>query len=228
MILDTIHTGDCVEWLESLPDGCADSCVTDPPWMDYKTSRYDASKWHAPVTFLAPELYMGEIYRVCTPTSGMIFWSRWDVFQRHADAATSAGWTVKNMIVWAKPNHTAGDLEGNLGNQHECAAFATKGQWRRFGKRDTNLWKERHLFSRAKRHHPTEKPVGLMARCVEWVSSNNHTVLDPFMGSGTTAVACIQMGRHFLGCEIKPKYVDIANKRIKQARQDTALFAECE
>jgi DNA modification methylase len=70
--------------------------------------------------------------------------------------------------------------------------------------------------------HPTEKPVGLMCKFVEWTSG---TILDPFMGSGTTGVAAIQMGRKFIGIEREQKYFDIACKRIEQVASQPQLFA---
>ena len=71
------------------------------------------------------------------------------------------------------------------------------------------------------REHPTEKPVGLMEWCLGFVEG---TILDPFMGSGTTGVACVNLGRKFIGIELEPKYFDIACKRIEKAYADQALF----
>lgn len=73
------------------------------------------------------------------------------------------------------------------------------------------------------KHHPTMKPVALMAWCIEQ-AGKPQTILDPFMGSGTTGVAAIQMGRKFIGIEREPKYFDIACKRIEQAAAQGQLF----
>lgn len=73
------------------------------------------------------------------------------------------------------------------------------------------------------KQHPTQKPVELMAWCIEQAGSP-QTILDPFMGSGTTGVAAIQMGRKFIGIEREPKYFDIACKRIEQAAAQGKLF----
>jgi site-specific DNA-methyltransferase (adenine-specific) len=74
--------------------------------------------------------------------------------------------------------------------------------------------------------HPTEKPVGLMSYIVRLSVRENGTALDPFMGSGTTGVAAIQLGRKFIGIEREPKYFDIACQRIEQAVSQGQLFAE--
>lgn len=73
------------------------------------------------------------------------------------------------------------------------------------------------------RLHPTQKPVGIMGWCVE---KTDGIVLDPFMGSGTTGVACAKLGRKFIGIEIEPKYFDIACERIQKAYDQPDLFVE--
>ncbi len=75
-----------------------------------------------------------------------------------------------------------------------------------------------------RKEHPTQKPVELMVWCIEQ-AGNPQTILDPFMGSGTTGVACAQLGRTFIGIEREPKYFDIACKRIEQAVAQGQLFA---
>jgi len=73
------------------------------------------------------------------------------------------------------------------------------------------------------KEHPTQKPLALMKWCIEQ-AGNPQTILDPFMGSGTTGVAAIQLGRTFTGIEREPKYFDIACKRIEQAYAQGQLF----
>ena len=74
------------------------------------------------------------------------------------------------------------------------------------------------------KEHPTQKPVELMEWCISQ-AKNQSTVADPFMGSGTTGVACANMGKTFYGIEREPKYFDIACKRIEQAYAQQRLFA---
>jgi len=71
------------------------------------------------------------------------------------------------------------------------------------------------------RVHPTQKPIELMKWCIDMVEG--ATILDPFMGSGTTGVACVQTGRNFIGIEIDPTYFAIAEKRIKDAQMQPRL-----
>lgn len=73
--------------------------------------------------------------------------------------------------------------------------------------------------------HPTQKPIGVMQWALDLAPKNTLTVADPFMGSGTTGVACANMGKTFYGIEREPKYFDIACKRIEQAYAQQRLFA---
>ena len=72
--------------------------------------------------------------------------------------------------------------------------------------------------------HPTQKPVALMRWCLEFLPDDAETILDPFMGSGTTGVACVQLQRKFIGIELDETYFDIACKRIEEAYKQPSLF----
>jgi site-specific DNA-methyltransferase (adenine-specific) len=74
--------------------------------------------------------------------------------------------------------------------------------------------------------HPTQKPVEVMRWCIDRLPPSANTILDPFMGSGTTGVAAVKMGRRFIGIEIKPRYFAIACKRIKHALRQPDLFVD--
>ena len=79
---------------------------------------------------------------------------------------------------------------------------------------------ERHIA----REHPTQKPVALMEWCIKHLPDTAQTILDPFMGSGTTGVACVNLGRKFIGIELDPGYFDIACKRITDAHRQADMF----
>lgn len=74
--------------------------------------------------------------------------------------------------------------------------------------------------------HPTQKPIGVMRWCISHLPNDAQTILDPFMGSGTTGVAAVQMGRKFIGIEREPKYFDIACRRIEEAYLQADMFVE--
>ena len=82
---------------------------------------------------------------------------------------------------------------------------------------------QQDMANKEERVHPTQKPVALMEWCLGFLP-DAKTILDPFMGSGTTGVACARLGRQFIGIEIEPKYFDIACRRIEQAQKQADLF----
>lgn len=194
-----------------------DSLITDPPYMAYKTGRYDASAHHRPIGYFCPSVWMPYIVPQSFDVASYLVWCRWDSFSEIATAATSCKLLVKNCIVWAKSNHTSGDLTGNFAFKHEMAVFAVRGKWKLVaGKRDSNLWNESVLFSKAKRIHPTQKPEPLMERSVLNCCKEGGVVYDPFMGSGTTGIACVRHNRVFIGVEKDSQYFDSAVDRIKK------------
>jgi DNA modification methylase len=124
----------------------------------------------------------------------------------------------KSLITWVKNNWSMGDLKHEHARQTEVAFFyAQTGHF--FPKdrpTDAIEWARTQ-----NENHPTEKPVGLISKFIEWTIGN---VLDPFMGSGTTGVAAVQMGRTFIGIEREEKYFDIACRRIEDAQRQVSLF----
>ncbi len=117
-------------------------------------------------------------------------------------------------LVWDKVN--SGDFA-----DCELAWTNIPGAVRQF----THMWNGmlRASEKASPRVHPTQKPVVLMGWCIEQ-ADNPQTILDPFMGSGTTGVACVQMGRKFIGIEREPKYFDIACRRIEDAYKQGVLI----
>jgi len=118
------------------------------------------------------------------------------------------GLKIKNMIVWKKNNWSMGDLTGAYAGQYETILFAHKGRVTLENGRDRDVWE----FDRVPpTDHPTMKPVSLVARAI-----NNHLsnlILDPFLGSGSTLIACEQTNRTCYGMELDPKYCDVIRKR---------------
>jgi site-specific DNA-methyltransferase (adenine-specific) len=131
----------------------------------------------------------------------------------------------KSLITWVKNNWSMGDLTDEHARQTEVALFYPGEDHRFPGLRpsDVIVAPRPHWRSPDNAEHPTQKPVGLMMNIVRWTEG---VVLDPFMGSGTTGVACIKLGRRFIGIEIEPKYFDIACRRIEEAWKQPRLFEE--
>ena len=122
---------------------------------------------------------------------------------------------IKNMVVWVKNNHTAGDLVAQFGKKYELIFLVNKGRCPIRNGRITDVW-EFSKVSGNKLLHQNQKPLDLIKQCIEKHSDEGAIVFDGFMGSGTTAVACVLTGRHYIGYELDPEYYDIACKRLDE------------
>ena len=122
---------------------------------------------------------------------------------------------VKNMIVWVKNNHTAGDLEAQFGKKYELILLVNKGRAKFNGKRLTDVWEFNRVAGNAQIHQ-NQKPLDLLKQCIEKHSEVNDIVFDGFMGSGSTGVACLNLNRKFIGIELDEDYFNIAKERIEK------------
>ena len=197
----TLHLGDCLEVMKSIPDKLVDAVITDPPyglgekwtggtWFTKNVYSSDKVTWDDK----APQEIIDGILRRNKTT---VIWGG-----NYFTLPPSRGW-----LVWSKINSmpTMADIELAWTNLDQPAK-----QYRSL----RNGWN---------RQHPTEKPVGLMEWVLLHTTNEGDTILDPFMGSGTTGVACVQTGRNFIGIEIDPNYYAIAEKRIKDAQLQMRL-----
>lgn len=202
----TLYLGDCMEIVPHI--GNVDALVSDPPFGMAFRSNFRSEKHDEIANDKTTDLLVWAC-RYPVLHSRYVF-CRWDnLFDIPKP---------KSLVTWVKNNWSMGDLEHEHARQTEVAAFYPG---------------EHHFFPkgrpqdviRAPRtgndHHPTEKPVQLMMAFVEWTSG---VVLDPFMGSGSTGVACARLGRPFIGVEINEKYFDIACDRIAKAARQSDLL----
>lgn len=124
----------------------------------------------------------------------------------------------RSLVTWVKNNWSMGDLEHEHARQTEvCAFYRGPDHFFPTGRSQDVVKAPRT----GNEFHPTQKPVGLMRQVVEWTDG---VVFDPFMGSGTTGVACIQLQRKFIGIELDPDYFDIACRRVEEAYRQPSLF----
>ena len=207
--LNKIYCMDALELLKQMPDNSVDAILIDSPYgINYFSGYYKNGNPHERIanddTLFIP---INELWRVLKPTGCM--------FAFYSQKKPLIDDRVKNVIVWVKNNWTAGDLEGDFGNQYELIAYMPKEYFKIHSKRYSNVWHFKRLSS-DNLLHPTQKPEEIMRRLVEVATNMGDLVLDCFMGSGTTAVVCKQLGRNFIGCDINFSYVTLANKRLQQ------------
>lgn len=120
---------------------------------------------------------------------------------------------IKNIIVWFKGGGGMGDLKHTLATDYELVIVCHKGKRKIRGKRIGSVWQ----FSKVNPNamiHPTEKPIELLETLIEKFADETAIVLDPFMGSGTTGVACVNTNRCFMGIELDEHYFNVAKERI--------------
>ena len=122
--------------------------------------------------------------------------------------------------MWDKEDMALGN---GFRNQHELILHAAKGVPKVHHRGTANVLRCKRVS--ASDDHPTEKPVGIMERLISVVSGSGETILDPFMGSGTTGVAAVKNNRDFIGIEVDPAFFDIACRRIEDAQRQQRMFA---
>lgn len=242
MDLDRIYNMDCIEGMRLIAEKSVDLVVTDPPYLhckghtykDYDAStskfsksslyRFDGMMLNDMNGFGADEIdnFLSSVVHVMKRMNCYVFASESQIVY-YLNWANNHGY-YSSVLVWEKPLSVI-----NKNRFSQNVEFII-----RIYEHGTGLRKlsNSSAYSRVKRDspvlgadklHPTQKPLSLVMTLVELNSDDGDVVLDPFMGSGTTALACIKEKRHYIGFEINKEFCDIANKRIKSASQQLTL-----
>ena len=203
----TLYLADCMDVLPTLDK--VDAVITDPPYgigedggkfRDRKGGNYRVLKKLNWDLCRPPK----EIFNAMEKIADVRMYWGGNYFSDYLPA--SKGWLYWNKL-----------MGGNFSDGELCYTSMNKSL--------------RHFVYCNKEHgkkHPTQKPVALMKWCIDQCTNNPQTILDPFMGSGTTGLAAIQMGRKFIGIEREESYFNIACERIEQATKQTSLFEPVE
>jgi len=230
-----LYLGDCREILPTLD--FASHVISDPPYEKeaHRIGRRTQASLKRGVNADLDFAAITEDMRAFAATECARISAGWVILFCQAEAAGSwrdaleaAGAKYKRTMVWIKPDATP-QFNGQMpapGYESMPIAWCGVGhsRWNAGGKRGVYT----HLTNNPDREgaHPTEKPVRLMAELLRDFTNHDDIVLDPFMGSGTTGVACANLGRKFIGIEIEPKYFDIAVRRIDAAYKQPRLFKD--
>ena len=217
--------GDCLEKMKEIPDGSVDLVLTDPP---YEVITGGSNGIGSPKGILADNKqlmktipnfsdWLPECFRVLKPESHAYFMVNFKNLEKLMKEIRSAGFEIHNLLVWEK--NTATPNRWYMKNV-EYTIFARKGKTKAITDSGS---KTCHKFDNIRgKQHPTQKPVELMEMYVSNSSLAGEVVLDPFMGSGTTGVACINTNRNFIGIELDEGYFKIAQDRISTAGKEGA------
>ena len=211
-----LYLGNCLEILPTLADDSVDAVITDPPYgINYKYESYDDT----------PNGYGEWIWNIaemcetkCKPGSPLFIW------QAMPNVTKFSKWFPRDWRIFAAAKNWVQMRKITMQYSYDpVVVWWTDGDsWS-----DGTLTRDFHVANTSPSSrkglnnvtgHPCPRPLDQIIHVVsQWVRPGG-TVFDPFMGSGTTGVACVQTGRNFIGIEIEPKYYEIAEKRIKEAQ----------
>ena len=227
-VYDYIECGDCLDRMKQIPDNSVDLVVTDPP---YVIGNKGGGLYTQPDKQYVKELenikdgfsekILDELCRVMKKINIYIWCSQKQLFPLIKYFVEGKKCNF-NLITWHKSNPIPACGNKYLSDTEYCLLFREKGV-KIYGSFDTKFtYYVTPLNSKDKKqyNHPTIKPLNIIKNLIVNSSNEGDIVLDPFMGSGTTMVACIQTNRHYIGFDISKEYFDIACKRLDEV-EDT-------
>jgi site-specific DNA-methyltransferase (adenine-specific) len=226
----TIYCGDCLKVLADLPDEAADILLTDPPYssggmfcgdrLQSVHSKYvqtESVSGHKLLSFSGDSrdqrsfgywlcLWLNESRRVLSPGAIAALFTDWRQLPTVTDALQAGGIVWRGIVPWHKPNGRR--TQGRWANNCEYVVWGTNGPRTLTGLAPEGFYQ---CNTPHEREHITQKPLRIVEALLAVAAG---TVLDPFMGSGTTLVAARNLKRQAIGIEIEEKYCEIAAKRL--------------
>jgi DNA modification methylase len=240
-----LYLGDCLEVMYLLDSASADAVITDPPYcsgaateagkgsathqgLRSETIRSGRFSWFSAdnmttsgLVWLLRSLSV-EAARIVKESGSLMAFCDWRMVTSLAPAMESAGWRQRNLCLWDKGHFGCGT---GFRPQHEMIMHLTKRAPIFYHVGYGNVLTCPRVSGDDK-EHATEKPIGLMSALVEVTTPRGGLVIDPFMGSASTGVAAIRLGRRFIGVEVSPANFEIACRRISEAMKRPDLFIE--
>jgi len=226
-----IYNDNCLDIIKELQDESIDLVVTDPPYNIGDTNKrtkvgnkivsnmeawgewdnYDKKEYDEFIFKL-----IAEMYRVLKKGGSFYMFSAREDNGFFIREAVRVGFTYRNQLAIIKTNPLPLFVKNNYRSAFELCFYVTKGKPKTFNflsQQDCiNIYP--YIIGKKYTKHPTEKPLGFIEKIVKISSNENDTVLDPFIGSRTTAVACKNLNRKCIGVEINKKYCDMSIKRL--------------
>lgn len=243
---EIIH-GEALATMRDLPTGSFDALITDPPYCSGGTSSVDRTTRTAKDKYVSSDsksglalpdfpdqrdqrsftlwctLWLGEALRLVRPGGQALVFTDWRQLPAMSDALQAAGWRWRGIVVWAKPGARP---QPGFANGAEYILWASNGTLDREHRPPCLPGVYSIVRPTGKqRMHITAKPVELMRNLVRTVPAGGR-ILDPFAGSGTTGVAALHEGRHFLGIEGTEGYTEIARDRLTATRAELDADAD--
>lgn len=226
----TLYCGDTLEILPTIPAMSIDAVITDPPYMLAAGSNGSVGgkigTWgdmmNAALFF---STWYREVWRVLKQTGAFWTFCNWRSLSVIQKALFDARIPFTQLIVWDKLWISTA-AKNQLRQSYELIVLAAKKDFIINDRSQPDILKCKWMASNSPgKYHPAEKPVDLLNELIRLSSlGSEHIVLDVFMGSGSTGVACIQNDVQFIGIEQDPEYYKVAKERIESAREQKQLF----
>ncbi len=238
----TLYHGNSLEVLEFIEKESVDAIITDPPycsggWSSRARQQDPLRKYvHSGTQLIHPSfsgdnkdqrgfyfwyvLWLSQCFRIAKPSSLCCLFTDWRQLPITTDIFQAASFIWRGIGVWDKTEATR-PQRGGFRSQCEYVIWGSKGKLPTKACRP-GVWRKA-INSRMK-YHMTGKPVEVMERILE-ITPPNSLILDPFMGSGTTGIACLKQGHRFIGIEIGSEYFDIACKRMEETQNELKMSA---
>jgi site-specific DNA-methyltransferase (adenine-specific) len=212
-----LRLDDCLDFLPTVPDGSVDLVLIDPPYSTPVITAFGRKKVKNLGDLSLQEFFFrtikAEFERILKP-NGRLFIFCDDKYYPIL-YGVFYGWNNINLVIWDKGRIGMGNP---FRKRHELIMYANRGEYE-YRRTDgiTHYPSVMNYKPVSDRVHGAQKPLDLVSDLIKGFTDEGDTVLDCFVGSGTTAAAAVQLGRNFIGCEINPDYFEIAQRRIESA-----------
>ena len=224
-----IYNGDCLEIMDTLieEDIKVDCILTDPPYMIARKNNFhtmgrkgiDFGEWDKDVDLFS---WLDRIPKLLSKNGSVVIFNDWKNLGDIARYCESLGLEIKDLLRWEKTNPMPRNRDRRYITDYECAIWLVnkKSKWV-FNRLDEKYQRPKFKYpvvsGNEKTIHATQKPVKLMEEIIRVHTKEDNTILDCFMGSGSTGVACMNTNRKFIGIELDKNYFNIAKQRIEEA-----------
>lgn len=222
-----LHNGDCLKAMDKLiEDGIkVDAIITDPPYNIAKDNNFhtmgragiDFGEWDKGFDLFS---WIDKGVKLLDKNGSMFIFNAWKNIGEIAKYAEERGMEAKDCFRWEKLNPMPRNRDRRYIVDFEMGVWLVKknSKWV-FNRQDDKFQRPKFVSGlvagKEKTEHTTQKPISLMEHLVKIHTNENQIILDPFMGSGTTGVACRNLNRNFIGIELDEKYFKIAKNRIE-------------
>lgn len=214
--------GDCLEIMKDIPANSIDTIITDPPYGVSYQSNMRKNKFGLMANDDITDAAWLAFGARTLKEGGMIYcFSRWDVLGQWKNLIQFFGLEVRSCIVWDKGRGGMGDLVGSYAPSYEMILVAARGRNKLKNGRGRDVIQ--YAPHRTNMLHPAQKPVDMLEQLILDSTNEGDTVLDCFMGSGSTMEACINTNRNGIGIELSKDYYNISKKRVEEKIKEKEL-----